>query len=446
MANESAVTINIRGDASGFAKAGRQATGTMNRMKGSAQGSSTGMAGIGVAAGKLGSKLAVVAAGFVGITAAVRATSFAFQTIGGFEQSMAKVQAVTQATDEQFSALSAEARRMGASTVFSASEAAEALAFLGMAGFSAEAAIGSLEDTLNLAVAAGMELGRTADIMSNVMTGFGLSTSEASRAADVLAQAASSSNTDVEQLGQAMKFLAPFASALGVSLEESAAAVGVLGNSGIQAGLAGRGLASVMGQMLNASDFTVNALEAVGLTASDINPEVVGLEQALRNLQNFDVGILAKMFGAENADIVMSLLNNLNGPNGLDGLTTKMQESEGRAKEMSDTMADTLPGAVENLKSAIKELILGTGDAGLGDFFKRVVRSTTESVRNINLALVTIRNAFASGDIGEIFSLSLQMAGINFLNLLGRIGQFLSGLVLKAFLPPLGVFGWRAHD
>src|SRR5690606_26502147 len=130
-----------------------------------------------------------------------------------FEQGMNRVRALTGATGDTFKALEDQAKRLGATTQFLATEAADAMGFLAQAGFNAEQILGSMEATLNLAAAAQLDLGQAADIVSNVMQGYGLATSEAGRATDVLTQAFSSSNTNLEQLGQAMKYVGPIASA-----------------------------------------------------------------------------------------------------------------------------------------------------------------------------------------------------------------------------------------
>ena len=143
------------------------------------------------------------------------------RTLANFEQQMSTVKAITGATEAQFRTLRLEAQRLGATTRFSASEAAEGMQFLARAGFDVNQVLASINDTLLLAQAGALDLGSAADIASNILTGFRLSAAEAGRVVDVLALASNSANTNVFQLGEAMKFVAPVAAGLGVSLEEA---------------------------------------------------------------------------------------------------------------------------------------------------------------------------------------------------------------------------------
>ena len=129
--------------------------------------------------------------------------------------------------------LTENAREMGRTTKFSATQAAQGQKFLAMAGFKTNQIIHSMPGMLDLAAASGMDLGRTADIASNILTGFGMEASDMTRVANVMALAFSSSNTDVEQFGYAMKYAAPQAKALGFSIEQTAAIVSKLSNAGL---------------------------------------------------------------------------------------------------------------------------------------------------------------------------------------------------------------------
>jgi len=448
MANSADVSINLIANASRFQSGMRtgqnslrgfnnEATRT-NRVATAARG---GMSKMIATVGRL-------AAAYIGVTAAVRGFTASAKTFAGLEFAMARVEALTFASADAMAAMESEARRLGATTMFSAAEAAEGLAFLSQAGFTAEQSIASLEDTLNLAAAGNISLGESADIATNIMSGFSLAAEEAGRVADVLALIQARANTNVQGMGEAMKFVAPFASALGISLEEASAAVGVLANNGIKAGLAGRGLAAVLGLMINPNEKAAAALEAVGMSASDINPDIVGLETALSNLSKFDPQILAQMFGAANFDVVASLIKGVaNGS--LPELTASLEDAEGTAEKSAATMSDTLIGSWRELKSAIQELIIGTGDTGLGEFFRGMLVNITEGVRVLQFVVGVVRNALVNGDIGRAFGISLQIAGINFLNSLARIGSFISGLVLSGLAPVIGVFaglGYTIQD
>src|SRR5690606_12481181 len=153
---------------------------------------------------------------------------FSVRTAAEFEQAMSRVGALARATDEEMALLSRTARELGASTVFSASQAAEGMSFLAMAGFSVSEIVEAMPGLLDTAAAAQSGLGITADIVSNILSGFQIEARETTRIADVLTATFTSSNTTLEMLGDTMSYVAPVASALGISIEEVAAMTGRL--------------------------------------------------------------------------------------------------------------------------------------------------------------------------------------------------------------------------
>ena len=221
------------------------------------------------------------ALGGAAVIAGVRRT---VQTLATFEQQMSTVRGITQATGVEFQSLREEAAQLGATTRFSATQAAEGMIFLSRAGFDTGEVLESVDDTLRLAQAGALDLGRAADIASNVLQGFRLQTSDAGRVVDVLALAANSANTNVEQLGDALKFVAPVAAGLGVSIEETSAAISVLSNNGLQATLAGTGLRRVLSELESPSKMTERILSSLGVTANEVTISQVGLTNAVRRL------------------------------------------------------------------------------------------------------------------------------------------------------------------
>jgi len=163
-------------------------------------------------------------------------------TAANFQSGMNKVKAISGATGKDFEALEEQAKDLGATTKFSASEAADGMSFLAMAGFETNEIISAMPGMLDMAAASGLELADAADIASNIMSGFNMEASEAGRVADFLAKTAASANTDVHQLGSAMSYAAPLASELGISAEETAAAIGFMSDAGIQGTRAGTAL------------------------------------------------------------------------------------------------------------------------------------------------------------------------------------------------------------
>lgn len=281
-----------------------------------------------------------------------------------FEQSMSKVAALSGATGKEFQELEKIARDLGATTIFSASEAAEGMAFLAMAGFNTNQIIQTMPGLLDLAASAQMDLGAAADITTNIMSGFGLEAKEAGRVADVLAKAASNANTDVEGLGEAMKYVAPVAASLGLTVEETAAAVGVLGDAGIQGGQAGNMLKRGLLNMASGAGPAGELMEELGINVFDAHgrmkplPEVLNeLEKGLQGMSDQQrTAALSTIFGGEAVSGWTALIKA--GSDSLGGFTEELNNAEGAAAEMAAVMSDNLKGRINEMKSAFEEAAL----------------------------------------------------------------------------------------
>ena len=308
----------------------------------------------------------------VGMGAAV------LKTAGDFEAGMNGVRAVTGASGQDFEDLQNKAREMGATTAFSATEAASAMEFLGMAGWDTNEIMSGLPDVLNLAAAGSVELAEAADIASNIMSGFGIEADEMGRVADVLANAAASANVDLNMLGESMKYAAPIAQAAGWSLEETAAAVGVLGDAGMQGSMAGTGLNSIIATLADTSSTGGRALEEFGVAALGANGEVRPLTDILADLADEGAGVadVLRIFGLEAGPKMQALLGR--GSEGLQEFVDDLMNSEGAAQEMADIRMEGLNGSIKQLTSAAQELILQIGDSGLLDVATKVVAKMTE--------------------------------------------------------------------
>ena len=294
------------------------------------------------------------------------------RTLASFSQEMSTLQAVTGATEQQFSRLRAEAERLGATTRFSATQAAEGATFLARAGFNAEEVLSSLEGTLQLAQAGALELGSAADIASNVLQGFRLETEETARVVDVLALGANRTNTNVEQLGQAMSFAAPAAAAVGVSIEEASAAVGALSDAGIQAERAGTGLRQILIE-----------LEAAG---GDLSVQTNGLSNVLETLANRNISLseATELVGVRQASSLLVLIDSAQK---VRELTEEYEAAEGTARRVAETMDDNLNGALLAVASASEAVTLALGNLGgesvlTSSFqgFAEVLRTTAENM------------------------------------------------------------------
>ena len=170
----------------------------------------------------------------------------AVKTSADFDSAMSQVAAVSGATGKDFDALRAKAREMGAKTKFSASEAAEAMNYMAMAGWKTEDMLDGVEGIMNLAAASGEDLATTSDIVTDALTAFGLSAKDSGHFADILAAASSNANTNVSMMGETFKYCAPIAGAMGYSAEDTAQAIGLMANSGIKGSQAGTALRTIM--------------------------------------------------------------------------------------------------------------------------------------------------------------------------------------------------------
>ena len=180
-------------------------------------------------------------------TAAVTALGVAaVKTASDFDSSMSQVAAVSGATGEDFDKLRAKAREMGAKTKFSASEAADAMNYMAIAGWKTSDMLDGIEGIMNLAAASGEDLATTSDIVTDALTAFGLTAKDSGHFADILAAASSNANTNVSMMGETFKYCAPIAGALGFSAEDTAEAIGLMANAGIKSSQAGTSLRTIM--------------------------------------------------------------------------------------------------------------------------------------------------------------------------------------------------------
>ena len=288
---------------------------------------------------------------------------------GQFEQSMAKVGAVSGATESQLADLTATARNLGATTSFSASEAAEGMQFLAMAGFDTSEVIESMPGLLALAAATATDLGQAADITSNILSGFGMQASEAGRVADLMAFAASNANTDVAQLGEAMKYVAPVAASLGIPIEETAAAIGLMSDAGIQGSMAGTALRGMMIRLAAPTTGAAKAIADLGLNLYTADgalrplPEIVGeFEGAMAGMTDQQrAAALQTIIGTEAIGGFNALLSR--GSGDLRDFASELETSGGTAQRMAQQQLATFQGRMSALGSAAESLQISLGSA-----------------------------------------------------------------------------------
>lgn len=343
-------------------------------------------------AGKFG-KTGKAAFGAVAVAAASAVSAIA--SIGGavsvirqFETSMSQVAAITGATATELEALRDVAKDLGSTTEFSAAQAADGLRFLGMAGFNAAESMKAIPAVLDLATASSMGLAESADIASNVLSGFGLAAGEAAQVADVLAAASSRSNTSVSQLGSAMSTVAPIAAALDISLQDTAAAIGVMSDAGIQGERAGTALRGVLASLAGPTDAAADALSRYGLSVADVDPatrsltEIFGLLQE-RGLSTADA---MEIFGREAASGALVMVD---ASDRVGEFGEELRGAEGAARSMADIVRDNLGGAANTLMSTVQGLAIALGEAGLTAVLIGALNAATALVRGITSLVET---------------------------------------------------------
>lgn len=285
-----------------------------------------------------------------------------------FDDSMSRVQALTQATTDEFEAMRKQAKELGATTAWSASQAADGMGFLAQAGFEANDILQAMPSILATASAGQLELARTADIVSNVLSGFQIDVSETSRVADVLAKAQASANVNIEQLGESLKFAAPIAKEAGQSLEEMTAFIAKMGDAGVQGSMAGTSLRSALLRLSTGAGEAGVAIEKLNLQVTDENGNMRSLTDIVRQLekrfekmtQQQKLSYLEALFG-KNAMTGMAAAMSV-GSDELEKYTLELMNSKGAAQEMAAIMEDNLGGAFRNLKSALESFLLAIGE------------------------------------------------------------------------------------
>lgn len=281
-----------------------------------------------------------------------------------FQSSMNQVRGVTQSTGLEFESLTKQAQEMGASTAFSATQAADAQRFLGMAGFETAQILSALPATLRLAAAGTLDLATSADIASNILSGYRLDVSELGRATDVLAKTFTSSNTDLIQLGDAFKMAGPIAAAAGVEFEQTAAMIGLLGNAGIQGTMAGTSLRGALSALLNPSKEVSDRLRTLGVSTKDATGQLRPLEEIIGQLEvaGADAGDMMGLFGQRAGPAMAAVVGQ--GSEALAKLAEELRNSGGSAAALADIQMQGLSGAFKELKSASEAALIGLSAGG----------------------------------------------------------------------------------
>lgn len=282
-----------------------------------------------------------------------------------FDASMSKVQALARLdkNSPQMQALREQARQLGASTQFTAGQAADAQGFLAMAGFDPKSIQAAMPDMLDLAKAGDSGLAETADIASNILTGFNLKASETGRLGDVLVGAFTRSNTSLQMLGETMKYAAPVAASVGQDIETVAAMAGKLGDAGIQGSMGGTALRAILNRLSAPPKAAAKALDTLGISAVDAQGNLRDMPTVLqeiyektKNMGDAERAGLLKHIAGEEAVAGMQVLVKQAGTGALQEFVSTLKATEGEASATARTMADNLRGDLSAMGSAWEDL------------------------------------------------------------------------------------------
>ncbi|KKN63346.1 hypothetical protein LCGC14_0502940 [marine sediment metagenome] len=332
--------------------------------------------------------LAGVAA-FAAIVMAVKGATTAFTS---YEQSMANVRSVTDATAEDFKKLEDAAIAAGESTRFTATQAAEALYFLGSAGFSAKRSINALQGVLQLAGATQSDLASTSATMAATLAQFSLASTESTRVSNVFAAAIANSQATMEKLSLALKKVGPISGAFGISLEETTANLEALFTAGLTGQESGVALRNIMLGLTKETGPLIAKLKELGIAFEDVNPQEVGLTDAIQTLAESGVD-LAQVFETRTVAAILSLAET-GGP-ALRQLEADITDTN-RAAEMYAIQNDTLAGSMDFFKSAMESASIkltkefAPAIRGVVDFLTDAIRAFNGLPGPIKIAIVAL--------------------------------------------------------
>ena len=393
---------------------------------------------------------------------------------------MSKVAAVSGATGEELDALRDKARDMGSKTKFSASEAAEAMNYMAMAGWKTEDMLSGIEGIMNLAAASGEDLATTSDIVTDALTAFGLTAADSGHFADVLAAASSNANTNVSMMGETFKYAAPVAGALGFSVEDTAQAIGLMANAGIKSTQAGTSLRSILTALSGEVKFCGDAIGEVTVQTTnadgsmrDLNDILDDCRTAFSGLSESEQASAAQALVGKNAMSGFLALMNA-APADISKLEGAISACDGTSLSMAETMQDNLAGQLTILKSQLEELAISFSDVlmpairsivtwvqGLVDWLNQLDPQTKETIVKIALAaaalgpLLIVLGKTVSG-VGTVFSavsklpalFSAVQSGIGAITgALGvSLGPLLAIIAAVAALVAAFVHLWKTND
>lgn len=339
-----------------------------------------------------------------GVSTAIAAGATASVNVGSsFESAMSKVSAISGSTGEELQSLTDKAKEMGASTKFSASESAEALQYMAMAGWDTESMLDGISGIMSLAAADGLDLATTSDIVTDALTAFGLKASDSTHFADVLAKASSSANTNVSMLGESFKYVAPLAGTMRYSVEDVSLALGLMANASVKGSMAGTSLKTALANLSAPTEQMATVMDKYKISLTDSKDEALPLADVLTQLRDKFGGLseteqtaaASTLFGKEAMSGMLAIINASDSD--FKKLTENINNADGAAQSMADTMQDNLQGQITILKSALE----GLGIEIYGSMSEPLSEAAVEAQNYVNQLTEAFKSDGLTGMIAE---------------------------------------------
>lgn len=333
-----------------------------------------------------------------GIATTLGAGATAAATVGSsFEAAMSKVSAISGASGKDLQSLTDKAKEMGAKTKFSASESAEALQYMAMAGWNTTSMLNGIDGIMSLAAADGLDLATTSDIVTDAITAFGLKASDSTHFADVLAKASSSANTNVSMLGESFKYVAPLAGAMHYSVEDVSVALGLMANASVKGSMAGTSLKTALSNLASPTDAMAEVMKKYKISMTDANGEALPLIDVIKELRTKFSGLseteqtaaASTLFGKEAMSGMLAIVNASD--KDFNTLVKNIDNADGSAKAMAETMQNNLQGQITILKSGLE---------GLGiEIYESMSEPLTDAAKEAQNYVNRLTTAFTEGGL-----------------------------------------------
>lgn len=377
------------------------------------------------------------------------------QTGEQFSASMSEVGAISGATAEELAELEAAARLYGATTKFSATEAADALKYMALAGWDSQQAIAGLPAVLDLAAASGMDLGRASDIVTDYITAFGLEVEDASRFVDIMSYAMSNSNTTTEMLGEAYKNCAATAKSMGFSVEETTSALMTMANAGVKGGEAGTTLNTLMTRLATNTKGCADELKKYGVEIYDsqgnmhsLSEIMNGLISAFETLTQQEQANLSKMIAGTNQYAgFQTLMQGMSEKVKAAGMsfedyTTALEQCEGTSNDMAKTMSNNLTGDLKTLQSALDELKLKLFDSAETPLRNIVKLITTDGIAALEGIIKNLKVVIPVL-VGAATAMATVKASLAISGLITKLKSSFDGLTLSEVAATVAAKGFK---